>query len=180
MHAKRALEIPRAESEAQRVRTELAGDELPVPVEKVARDLGANVVYEAMERGVSGLLVRNDDSVVMGINSTHPSTRQRFSVAHEIGHLVLHKGRPMVVDHVRLNLRDERSGSATDVEEIQANAFAAELLMPQALVLKELRSIDLARVGSEATVVRDLAHLFEVSEQAMEYRLVNLGVRRQL
>jgi Zn-dependent peptidase ImmA (M78 family) len=86
----------------------------------------------------------------------------------------------MVMDHVRLNLRDERSGSATDVEEIQANAFAAELLMPQDLVLKELRRIDPSRVGSEATVVRDLAHLFDVREQAMEYRLVNLGVRRQL
>lgn len=169
----------RAEAEASRVRLE-ARDELPVPVEVIARALGADVVYEPMDRGVSGLLVRDGKSVVIGINAAHPPGRQRFSIAHEIGHLVLHKGRPMVVDHVRLNLRDERSSAATDVEEIQANKFAAELLMPQALVLRELRSIDAARSGSEATVVSDLAQLFDVSEQAMEYRLVNLGARRQL
>lgn len=172
--------MPRAESEAQRVRSELAGDGLPVPVDEIASKLGATVVYEPMDRGVSGLLVREDDSVVIGVNATHPPVRQRFSVAHEIGHLVLHRGRPMVVDHVRLNLRDERSSAATDLEEIQANAFAAELLMPKDLVLRELRDVDPSRSSSEANLVADLAQAFDVSEQAMEYRLVNLGVRRQL
>lgn len=172
--------MPRAETEAQRVRTLHAADELPVPVEEIATKLGATVVYEAMDRSVSGLLVRDDDSTVMGINATHPEVRQRFSIAHEVGHLVLHRGRPMVVDHVRLNLRDDRSSAATDYEEIQANAFAAELLMPRDLVLRALRDVDAERSGSEARVVSDLAQVFGVSEQAMEYRLVNLGARRQL
>lgn len=172
--------MPRAESEAQRVRAAYVGESLPVPVEEIAAKLGAAVVYEAMDRGVSGLLVRDAESTVIGVNSTHADVRQRFSIAHEIGHLVLHRGRPMVVDHVRLNLRDERSSTATDYEEIQANAFAAELLMPQDLVLRALRDIDPERSGSEARLVADLAHVFAVSEQAMEYRLVNLGVRRQL
>ena len=58
--------------------------------------------------------------------------------------------------------------------------FAAESLMPHDLVLAETRALDPARAASEASLVEDLAHLFEVSAQAMEYRLVNLGVRRQL
>jgi Zn-dependent peptidase ImmA (M78 family) len=172
--------VPKAENEATRVRSELNGDTLPVAVEAIASKLGATIVFEAMDRGVSGLLVRDKESLVIGVNATHPPVRQRFSIAHEIGHLVLHRGRPMVIDHVRLNLRDENSSAATDYEEIQANAFAAELLMPKDLVLKELRNIDPSRNGSEANLVADLAQAFDVSEQAMEYRLVNLGVRRQL
>ena len=146
----------------------------------IAERLGATVIYESMDRGVSGLLVRDTGGVVIGVNRSHVPTRQRFSIAHEIGHLLLHQGRPMVIDHVRLNLRDERSSTATDLEEIQANAFAAELLMPRDLVLEAARGLDPARTGSETTFVDDLAQIFDVSEQAMEYRLVNLGVRRQL
>jgi Zn-dependent peptidase ImmA (M78 family) len=172
--------VPRAETEARRVRDLVGADQVPVPVEEIARQLGATVVYEPMDRGVSGMLIRDGSSVVIGVNAGHSPARQRFSIAHEIGHLVLHRGRPMVLDHVRLNLRDEKSSTATDTEEIQANAFAAELIMPADVVLETMRGLGRERAGSEATIVSDLAHHLDVSDQAMEYRLVNLGVRRQL
>jgi len=69
-------------------------------------------------------------------------------------------------------------GPRDALAEIQANAFAAEVLMPRDRVLSEARR--LLEAGSEASMVSDLAQGFDVSEQAMEYRLINLGLRRQV
>lgn len=139
----RALQLmamPRAETVAQRLRVEHAvADEVLVNVAAMAEARGAAVVYEAFPHDVSGMLVRQDDSIVIGVNQDHPESRQRFTIAHELGHLILHRGRPLVVDSVRVNLRDSRSSMATDLEEIEANSFAAELLMPRDLVLRHFR-----------------------------------------
>lgn len=73
----------------------------------------------------------------MGINSQQAKTRQRFTIAHELCHYVLHPGVPMILDKVlRVNFRDERSGLATDAQEIATKQFAAELLMPAERVTK--------------------------------------------
>jgi Zn-dependent peptidase ImmA (M78 family) len=174
--------VSRAELEAVRLLAASSqGDELPVDVEAVAAHLGAQIVLEHLDRSVSGMLYRDDDHVVIGVNSAHAERRRRFTVAHELGHLVLHKGRPLVVDHVRVNFRDATSSTATDMEEIQANAFAAELLMPRGQVIAMARQAGKVDApGTDAAVVRDLADGFEVSEQAMDYRLINLGLRRQV
>ncbi|HEX3448735.1 MAG TPA: ImmA/IrrE family metallo-endopeptidase [Isosphaeraceae bacterium] len=148
--------------------------EAPVDVELIARGLEAGVVYRPFEGDVSGMVYRNRREKVIGVNSSHPQNRQRFTVAHEIGHLVLHKGQPVFVDSFegRINWRDGASAK----EESEANAFAAELLMPRALVLGE---VDRA-VGEEdlsaATLTERMARDFKVSQQSMRYRLENLGV----
>jgi len=90
------------------------------------------------------------------------------------------KGRPLVLDHVRVNFRDANSSTASDLEEIQANAFAAAILMPQDQVIANARRLLEDDSRTEAAVISDLAQGFEVSEQAMEYRLINLGLRRQV
>jgi Zn-dependent peptidase ImmA (M78 family) len=175
--------VSRAELEAARLLTASGqGEELPVDVQAVAAHLGAQIVLEHLDRSVSGMLYRDDDHVVIGVNSAHTERRRRFTIAHELGHLVLHKGRPLVVDHVRVNFRDATSSTATDLEEIQANAFAAELLMPRDQVTATARQglKAAATQGAEAAAVRDLADGFDVSEQAMDYRLINLGLRRQV
>jgi Zn-dependent peptidase ImmA (M78 family) len=57
--------------------------------------------------------------------------RQRFTIGHELGHLTLHHGHDLILERlVRLNFRDATSSTANDEEEIEANHFAAELLMP--------------------------------------------------
>jgi Zn-dependent peptidase ImmA (M78 family) len=173
--------VSRADTEAARLLAESGqGDDLPVDVDAIARQLGVQIVLERLDKSVSGMLYRDDDHVLIGVNSAHPERRQRFTVAHELGHLVLHKGRPLVVDHVRLNFRDATSSTATDSEEIQANAFAAELLMPRDRVIAAARPALQQATGSDAAVVRDLADGFGVSVEAMDYRLTNLGLRRQV
>jgi len=73
--------------------------------------------------------------------------------------------------------RDSRSSKAIDRQEIEANQFAAELLMPEDLILQAAKdSYELNSSLSQAQLVDQLAKAFKVSLQAMEYRLTNLGI----
>ncbi len=152
--------------------------QVPVDVEGLARALGADVRRQPFDGDISGMLLRDGRHVVIGLNNRHSPMRQRFSIAHELGHLVLHRGKPLFVDHtVRVNLRDSVSATGSEREEIEANAFAAQLLMPEPLVLSavaELREED--RVTSDAGLIETLANEFQVSSQAMGYRLINMGI----
>jgi Zn-dependent peptidase ImmA (M78 family) len=171
----------KAETEATRLLAETGqAARTPVDIEAIARHLRAQVVEEKLDRSVSGMLYRDGEQVVIGVNSAHVDRRRRFTIAHEIGHLVLHKGRPLVLDHVRVNFRDANSSTASDLEEIQANAFAAEILMPRDQVIAGAKKLLEDRTITEAAIIEYLAQGFDVSDQAMEYRLINLGLRRQI
>jgi len=148
----------------------------PIPVHLVAQRLG--LVLEAGSFGddVSGVLVISGDRAVIGYNASHSPTRQRFSIAHEIGHYTLHRADSSLFIDQRYfaAFRDRRSASGADKREREANAFAASLLMPSELVVREVehRHFDL---GDEDGL-RGLAEAFQVSVQAMVYRLTNIGV----
>lgn len=172
--------MAKPEIEAAKLRADYNDGELPVPVEDIAAKLGVTIVIGNLDRNVSGLLFRQGESKAIGVNAAHPMVRQRFTVAHELGHLRLHPGKELIIDHVRVNLRDDVSSLGTDRQEREANAFAAELLMPRAEVAREVRRV-LDRGGTtDSRFITDLALLFDVSDQAMEFRLVNLGLRRQI
>lgn len=149
-------------------------DELPVPVAELAISLGAEIAYDAYEGEVSGMLYRTDSHTLIGVNSRHAQTRQRFTIAHEIGHLVMHQGTPMFIDRfLRVNRRD----GASNQQEIEANSFAAELLMPRKFVAEEVDRVISKRSNvSPQELVSALAKRFDVSAEAMQYRLTNLGV----
>jgi Zn-dependent peptidase ImmA (M78 family) len=146
----------------------------PVPIEKIAERLGASIAYEAFEGDVSGMLYREGDRVLIGVNSTHAPTRQRFTLAHEIAHLKLHEGQPIFIDRlVRINWRDGTSAR----DEVEANAFAAELLMPRKFMTREIeRTVSKTPQIAPDQLIVALADTFRVSREAMRYRLVNLGV----
>ncbi len=148
--------------------------EAPVPVEQIARRLGAELTYDSFEGDISGMLFRDEGRAVIGVNSRHAKTRQRFTVAHEIAHLEMHKGQPVFIDRfVRVNMRD---GQSTP-DERQANAFAAELLMPRSLVPGEIDKTLAKRPDvTLPDLVAALAQRFQVSPAAMQYRLINLGM----
>lgn len=146
----------------------------PVPVEQIAQMLGAHVAYEAFEGDVSGMLYREAGRTLIGVNSTHATTRQRFTLAHEIAHLKLHQGQPVFIDRlVRVNWRDGTSARG----EVEANAFAAELLMPRKFMTEEIEGavVKTRQIAPEQLIVA-LADTFQVSQEAMRYRLINLGV----
>lgn len=100
--------------------------------------------------GLSGVLIKSEGRAVIGANSAHAVTRQRFTIAHEIGrHVLEHKGELFIDQTVRdrtvtIGRRDGRSSQGIDFQEIEANAFGAEILMPEDLVFaavqKQLKS----------------------------------------
>ena len=72
---------------------ELEIDEPPVPVRKIARHCDARIVRVPGEgdNDLSGFLYREGDQAVIGVNKDHAPVRQRFTIAHELGHLLLHE-----------------------------------------------------------------------------------------
>jgi Zn-dependent peptidase ImmA (M78 family) len=151
----------------------------PIPVHELAALLGAQIVEERLDKDMSGLLFRQPGRIVIGLNETHPPVRQRFTIAHELGHLVLHPGTNVFLDR-RVNFRDQTSSLAVDRDEIQANSFAAELLMPAEMVLAECQRASNLGTLMTSGFVADLATIFDVSSEAMGHRLTNLGIRSPL
>jgi Zn-dependent peptidase ImmA (M78 family) len=141
----------------------------------------AAVQAMALDDDISGaLLPVSEGKWLILVNNDHPLARQRFSVAHELGHLYLHQYRVPHADRT-MKLRDAQSSQGSAFEEIEANQFAAELLMPRALLLEALdgQVIEYEPDNSRDTssfkkLVKDLAKRFRVSEQAMTIRLSSL------
>ena len=169
--------MSKAAEKANAVLREHALTHPPINPEKIARALGIDVKRVDFTESLSGVLMRNESGAVIALNKSHHKVRQRFTVAHELGHYVLeHKGE-MFVDQMVLNRRDGRSSIAIDPQEIQANAFAAELLMPKQMLLEVLQDIvDGDPTPNRENLIAKLAKKFEVSVEAMQYRLINLGI----
>jgi len=140
----------------------------PVSPHRVAQQLGIQVRYKAVDRDISGFISRRGDAAVVGINTHHHLNRQRFTLAHEIGHFCLHGSKELYIDHVP-KFRDVKSSKAVDPEEIEANLFAAELLMPEEFLMKDMAAMEDDRMTSEA--VANLAKRYGVSPEAMRTRL---------
>jgi Zn-dependent peptidase ImmA (M78 family) len=146
----------------------------PVPIERIAKSLSVRVEYAPLDDELSGLAHIRDGVRVVGINRLHARNRQRFTLAHELGHVCLHGPeleRAVHVDRGSLR-RDALAAAGVDPIEIESNAFAAELLMPIDFLVTALegRSVDL----EDDTAVKELAKRFRVSDAAMRYRLVSL------
>ncbi|MCP5348409.1 MAG: ImmA/IrrE family metallo-endopeptidase [Gammaproteobacteria bacterium] len=147
--------------------------EPPVPVDLIAKSLGAKIRLSPFEGELAGMLIRGqDEDTVIGVNSLHHINRQRFTIAHECGHLLLHKGEVHIDQSFRVNRRDEVSAQAIDPEEIEANRFAAELLMPYEMIKKDLIDFEIDMESEDE--LKELADRYEVSLQAMTHRVTNL------
>lgn len=159
-------------SEVTRILKKCGVTEPPVPVDIVARFMGAQIRYSPIEGELAGMLVRKEGQIIIGVNSLHHPNRQRFTIAHECGHLLLHKGEIHIDHSFRINRRDEVSAMASDPDEIEANRFAAELLMPYAMIIDDLvaRHIDI----EDEVEIKKLAQKYGVSVQAMTHRITNL------
>jgi predicted transcriptional regulator len=130
----------------------------PIDIRAAAQRLGISV-REVPSPGWTGA-VNSDPSGIatIWVPLDDIEVRKRFTIAHEIAHLMLHP--------VGTQFRDTNfQGSPT---ERAANRFAADMLMPVWLIHPAALSL-----GSD---VRRLAELFNVSNQAMGYRLDSLGL----
>lgn len=104
----------------------------------------------------------DEDGTIIGYNENTTVTRQRFSVAHEIGHLKM--GHTHGQSSIDLDSKDG--------DEVEANAFATELLMPQAFLTRDIKA---GMKDPEA-----LAKAYKVSPEAMWWRLMSTGLIKKL
>lgn len=162
--------------EANRLLCESNVQEEPVRVFDVARAVGTTLRIGPLPSELSGFLLREGKSAIIGVNNLHPRTRQNFTIAHELGHLRLHPDSSFVDRKLSFYTRDSRSGKAIDQREIDANRFAAALLMPERLLRPHIhgKNVDL---GDE-NLLESIARKFQVSTQALTFRLINLGVAK--
>lgn len=148
---------------------------LPIDVFLIANNKGIDIIPGDLG-DISGLLFRDGSRITIGVNQNHSETRKRFTIAHEIGHLILHGDQPLHVDKVfAVKLRSHVSSEAVDLEEIEANAFAAELLMPTEMVRQKILGLAEVLDYEKDGAILKMAKEFNVSQQAMTIRLINLG-----
>lgn len=155
-------------------------NEPPIPVEEISVGEGLAVLESPFASDVSGALIRSGGIAGIAVNASQHPNRKRFTIAHELGHYLLeHKGNEDHLDWKFTVLRrDGNSSEANDTQEMEANFFAASLLMPRDYLRRDLNLR--ANFNGEAELQQDdiltLARRYQVSEKAMSYRLINLGL----
>jgi len=149
----------------------------PVNIEAIVRSLGLELDKKAtLDDEISGQLERLEGrKFKISANKDHHYFRQRFTIAHELGHFMLHAD--LIGEGVDDN-KAYRSGpdgrfynqAIGDREEAEANRFAARILIPKPKVME---------VAAINTDVATLAKQFQVSPAAMEIRLKSLGFQTE-
>jgi len=140
-------------------------NEAPIDVEFIAKQLSFEVHLFSFPDEISAAIKTIGSLKVIGVNDKHPKARQRFSVAHELGHYLsgheeFDEDKRAFVDPSKKFLNPQFR------QEEEADEFAAELLMPESLLTQDVLTNHLD--------LPELVKKYEVSEQAMTIQLVNL------
>lgn len=163
----------RARKKARALLNEFGVKSAPVPLERIVKSKNIVLQFAPLDEELSGMAYIKDGVGIIGINALHHPNRQRFSIAHELAHHMLHADVIANAIHVdkefRVLHRDSLASQGVDQVEIDANAFASELLMPEHLLKEALGETGLD-IEDEAGV-EALAKKFRVSASAMRYRL---------
>jgi Zn-dependent peptidase ImmA (M78 family) len=168
-----------ARMQAERLIERLGIPGPPVKVDEIAASLGLKVIRADLGDEVSGLLVSDGIEAKICVQRSDSRARQRFTIGHEIGHHYLrHQFESGVHVHVDkgnfISERGPRAADGVDPREIEANQFAACLLMPSKFVHAKVKELGGGPLLDQH--VTRLAKEFQVSEQAMTIRLTTLGL----
>jgi len=154
--------------------------EAPVNIEAIIRCWNIELDKRAdLPEGVAGEIRKKDDGgYKISVNKSDHYYRQRFTMAHELGHFMYHTqkmGETGISDNVKY--RCENNSNIGDQEEMEANKFGASILMPEELVIqyaKERGAISANERQLNLEAVKEIAKKFKVSSQAMEFRINGL------
>lgn len=139
--------------------------ELPINIVKVANLLGFKILPFDFPETMSGVIKIEGTKKVIAVNKNMPEVRQRFTIAHELGHYL--SGHSNFSDEkIRFVDPDKKYLDPQHRDEEEADEFAAELLMPEFMVKKDALENKLS--------ASELAKKYNVSEQAMWLQLINL------
>lgn len=139
-------------------------DSLPVAVGAIAKDLGINVLKSTMPGSISGEIRETEGITTIKVNRHDTKERQRFTIAHEIAHFLLHRDRISggIVDDVLYRSR------LSDELEREANRLAADIIMPAELVRNELNNCSELKPDERHKLIAEKA---EVSLAAIKIRV---------
>ncbi|MFC7050389.1 ImmA/IrrE family metallo-endopeptidase [Emcibacter nanhaiensis] len=139
-------------------------------IEGVLESLNVKTHYEEMgsDNDLSGYIEKRHNGWHIGVNKYEVPGRQRFTLAHELAHLLFH--RQIIQGRFEEAIKLFRSGDNTKHIEMEANAFAAELLMPSSR-FRELWQSD--------TSLDEISNAFAVSRYAAEFRAKKLSLPRK-
>lgn len=156
-------------------------DIIPINVEGLIRFHGVELDKNAdLPAEVLGQIEKKaDGKYKISIQKNDHYFRKRFTMAHELGHFLLHKdkiGEQGLDDSKAYRALYRRGINITADEEIEANRYAALTLMPEDYVLYFMKEKGVIRNdGSlDEDVIKDIAATFQVSPKAMEIRIKNL------
>lgn len=137
----------------------------PVDVHNIAKLLGFTVIESDFPDKYSGEIFIEGEVKSIGVNKNHTVKRQRFTIAHELGHY-LNGHQYFDEDGEMLEDTEFDFNNPLHKQEREANLFASELLMPKEFLIKDLEELGLN--------MNKLTERYQVSEQAMWIRLTSL------
>lgn len=139
----------------------------PIKIGTIAKELGLTVKSSTLQAGISGEIRYISGKYIIRVNRHDPKVRQRFTVAHEVAHFLIHRDRigDGIVDDILYR------SSLSDTLEAQANRVAADLLMPWDMIQEFLKC---HRNLKPEMRLEKLAEELEVSSTALKIRLGKL------
>ena len=150
--------------------------ELPIPLNKIIKSFNVTIKPYELGENISGLLVIDSGVGTIGINPNDSKVRQRFTLAHELGHYILHKHETeLFIDkEFTVLFRNQKSSTGEIKREQEANAFAASILMPKKFLVEEISRFNFDL--NDENSIKKLSKTFEVSSAAMAFRISNLSL----
>jgi len=146
-------------------------DSIPVDVKRILKDKGIIIKEMDLPNDISGVLDTRGKKPLVLINSSHKENRQRFSMAHELGHFVLQTSFTGVHMDKATYFRSNISAEGTDIDEKRANRFAAELLIPTDILLVKLQTYPDLIDSDDDSPIQGLANDFKVSTASLMFKL---------
>lgn len=141
-------------------------DSTQIPIDLIAAGLGATVVFKPMTN-VDGRIVFGDRKTLITINSSiEYEGKKRFTLAHEIGHHIMHRGDFEIHNDNDSTLEYFQKGH----QETEANEFASELLMPETLFREVSNEYEFS-----PALLRHLSEHFHTSITSVAYRYFRYG-----
>ena len=190
MNTKKAEVIEKKANEA-RQKLKYPG-ECDIDMKELMQIHNIHYITKKLPNNISGasMITENGKKIIV-VNKGQPDTRKKFTIAHEVGHLLLKHDVALNTQHTgtisaqqekyntpsQILFRDDKTSEGSDWREVEANHFAASLLMPREILNKEINKLmqnNSKKYLSEYDV-HNLAGIFKVSSIAMSIRLSRLG-----
>jgi Zn-dependent peptidase ImmA (M78 family) len=167
------MNVFRARNKAKKLLREYSPYTSPLNLDEFSNSHGIEIKYKELPEDISGIYEPHsvNEKCRVFVNICDHKHRQRFSIAHELGHHFLCHSKDIIVDKI---YRDHKSSLGTYAMEVEANNFAAELIMPSDQIMSFVDEYINDGVV-EQDIEMKLSKRFMVSTEAISYKLKSLG-----